>query len=101
MIELTNNQRAFLRSLANDLKPVVQIGKQGLSEPVLAKIDQELYAHELIKVRFLDYKDERRDIAGEIADRLDANLVAVIGHVAILYRESADSEKRQIVLPGA
>lgn len=99
MLELSNAQRAYLRSLANELKPVVQIGKQGLSAQVLDKVDQELAAHELIKVKFLDYKDERRDIAAEIADRLGSNLVAVIGHVAIFYRESSDAEKRQIVLP--
>jgi RNA-binding protein len=99
MLELSTAQRAYLRSLANELKPVVQIGKQGLSTQVLDKVDQELTAHELIKVKFQDYKDERRDIAAEIADRLDGNLVAVIGHVAIFYRESSDAEKRQIVLP--
>lgn len=99
MTDLTKAQRNYLRKLANPLKPTVMLGKQGLTEQLLRKILQELEAHELIKVRYLEYKDEKQALTQTILDESGAALVGLIGNIAILYRPASDADRRQIVLP--
>jgi RNA-binding protein len=95
---LTTAQRQELRSLAHHLKPTTQIGKLGLSEQVIASADHELDAHELIKVKFMDFKEERRELSAELAAATGSELIGVIGNIAILYRRHPDPEKRKIRL---
>ncbi len=97
---LTGSQRKQLRSLAHHLDPVVQVGKLGLSEELLAAVDGALEAHELIKVRFLQFKEERRALVEEIARRCGCEVAGAVGNMAILYREHPDPEKRSIRLGG-
>ncbi len=99
MDELEGFQRRHLRSLAHPLQPVVMIGKEGLTEAVLAKTDQELLAHELIKVRFGDWKEEKRALMAEMAEKLLAEVVGVVGHVGILFRQNREPKKRRIRVP--
>ncbi len=93
---MTPAQRAYLRRLAHSLPVTVMVGKNGLTEGLLTKIEQELNAHELIKVRFLDYKDMKQSFTDTIVAETGANLVAIIGHIAILYRQHADPAQRKI-----
>ncbi|NCC30519.1 MAG: ribosome assembly RNA-binding protein YhbY [Chloroflexia bacterium] len=99
MTQLTNAQRAFLRKMAHPLKPTVMLGKQGLTEQIFAKLDQELHAHELIKVRFIDGKDQKQELAQTIVAATGATLVSLVGYVLVLYREQTDPERRMIILP--
>lgn len=95
---LTSKQRAYLRGLGNELEPVFQIGKGGLSEELLNQLDAVLEARELIKVRVLkSCLDDSGEMAEEIGRALDADVVQKIGKSFLLYRESL--EKPQIVLP--
>ena len=99
-MEITKSQRNYLRKLANPLKPTVMLGKQGLTEQLVEKIERELDAHELIKVRLLEYKDQKEPFAQTLVEETGAALVQIIGHVITLYRRHADPERRQIELPG-
>jgi RNA-binding protein len=101
MHELTNTQRQYLRRLAHDLKPVVQIGKQGLTEQALASIDRTIEARELIKVKFLDFQDQKQELSETIAEQLNSTLIGVVGNVATFYREQPDPDKRRVELPAA
>jgi RNA-binding protein len=98
---ITKHQRSYLRKLANPLKPTVMLGKQGLTEQLVAKIGRELDAHELIKVRFLEYKEERQQLTQTILEETQSALVGLIGNVAIIYRQQADPARRTIQLTGA
>ena len=99
MRELTNVQHQYLRRLANQLKPVIQIGKNGLSGQALAAIDNALETHELIKVKFLGFQDEKQELTDELINSTNSVLVGLIGNIAILYREQLDPERRKIRLP--
>ncbi|GAB4213423.1 MAG: YhbY family RNA-binding protein [Roseiflexaceae bacterium] len=101
MTALTKTQREYLRKLAHDLKPVVQVGKNGLSDNLISSVDQALDAHELIKVKYQDFKDEKRELTDELVGATNAALIAIIGNIAILYREQPDPELRRVVLPAA
>lgn len=98
MRELTSGQRQHLRRLAHDIRPVVQIGKQGVTDNAVATVDQALDAHELIKIKFLDYQDQRHALSADLATSLGAALVGVVGNVAIMYRRQRDPERRKIEL---
>lgn len=80
------------------MDPVVQIGQRGVSEQVLGEIENALTAHELIKVRFVEHKSEKKAIAAEIERHCGAENVGIIGHIAIFYRQQPDPEKRRITL---
>ncbi len=100
MAVITKTQRNYLRKLANPLKATVLLGKQGLTPEVLTKVERELDAHELIKVRLLDYKDQKVALAEQIVTGTSAALVGIIGNVITLYRPPSDPTRSQIVLPG-
>ncbi|MDZ7725780.1 MAG: YhbY family RNA-binding protein [candidate division KSB1 bacterium] len=96
---LTSSQRGKLRGLAHSINPVAVIGKNGLSTEVLDAIDHSLNDHELIKIRFLEFKDQKKDLVAEITQKLRCHLVDLIGHVAILYRQHPEEDKRKVNLP--
>ena len=99
MKKLTNTQKQYLRRMAHELRPVVQIGKNGLTDQVHTTVDQELNTHELIKVKFVDFKDEKKELTEELVAASHSTLIGLIGNVAILYRQQADPEKRRLRLP--
>ena len=99
MNPLSSAQRKHLRSQAHHLDPAVMVGKQGLTDAVVASVAEALEAHELIKVRFNEFKKQKKELAAEIARRTGAQIAGIIGHVLILYRQHPDEEKRRIALP--
>ena len=104
-MELTSKQRAQLRSLANSLDTILQIGKDGIGENLVKQADDALEARELIKGRVLDNNIDydARAAAEELARATRSEVVQVIGSKFVLYRESHSKprEKRiQLVKPG-
>ena len=98
MIELTSKQRKNLEKLAHDLQPVVIVGGAGVTAGVISMVDNSLAAHELIKIKFNEYKDEIRDLTTELCEKTDATLVRIIGFTVILFREAEEEEDRKIKL---
>ena len=95
---ITKQQREQLRRLAHDLRPIAQIGKQGATATLVTSIDQAITANELVKIKFMDFKEERREVSEAIARQIGAELVTIIGNVAILYRENPDPRRRRVEL---
>ena len=98
MIELTSKQRKNLEKLAHDLQPVVIVGGAGVTDGVISMVDNSLAAHELIKVKFNEYKDEIRELTTELCEKTDATLVRIIGFTVILFREAEEEDDRKIKL---
>ena len=97
---LSNPQKRYLRGLAHDLKPVVMVGAKGVGPSLLAELDQALELHELVKVKVAAEDRDQRDASiVALAEGSGAELVARIGHVAVLYRRSKD--KPLVILPRA
>ncbi len=94
---LTPKQRQFLKGLAHLLAPVVRVGHGGVAEGVIGETKRSLLAHELIKVRIEAAGDARKALADELASAVEAEIVAVIGKMAILYRPR--DEDPEIELP--
>ncbi len=86
----TSKQRSNLRSLAQNIQPITQVGKGGVSENLIKSLSDALEARELIKISVLNNTDDdANDIARELESALNAQIVAVIGKKIILYRKSS------------
>jgi len=98
---LEGYQRKYLRGVAHDMKPVVFIGRNGVTDGLNRSIDDALTAHELIKVKFNDFKEkeDKTEICGLIEDTHNCEMVGMIGHTAIFYRRHPNEEKRKIAVP--
>ena len=94
-----SKQRAYLKSLAMELQPVVQVGKSGLTPELTAAAQEALDARELIKISVLqNCAEDPREMAQIIADRTHSDVVQVIGKKIVLYKQGKE-DKRKIILP--
>lgn len=94
---LTSKQRAFLKSEAHSMKPIIQIGKNSLNDQIKTSVRNALDARELIKVTLLQNTDEDiHDVAEVLEDEIGCDTVLKIGRILILYKESARKENRKI-----
>lgn len=92
-MNISTKQKQFLKGLAHSLKPIVQLGNNGLTEGVVAEIDLALSHHELIKVKVpTDERDLKKSIIDAIVRETQAFQVQIIGHTVVLYRPSEDQK---------
>lgn len=97
---LSSSQRAYLRSLANRLDAIFQIGKEGIGENLIKQLDDVLEKRELIKVSLLETCEHTvKEAAQMICDATGAQSVQMIGRKIVFYREATKDENRKIVLP--
>ena len=95
---LTGKQRRHLRALGHELKPIVQVGRDGIDDGVVAAIEQALVDHELVKVKLGETAElDRHDTALAIANRTGSEVAQVLGNTLLLYRPDPDDPA--IVLP--
>lgn len=95
---LNSKQRAYLRSLANQMSPIFQIGKGGITEETCLQIGNALEARELVKISVLETcAYSAREAADAIAEEIGADVVSVSGKRFVLYRRS--EKKPKIELP--
>lgn len=95
---LTGKQRSYLRGLANNIDPIFQIGKGGISDNMVKQFNDALEARELVKATVLKNSlAETREICEELAGRTDSEIVQVIGSKFVLYKES--KENKTVILP--
>lgn len=94
---MTSKQRSNLKSMAATMKPIAQIGKEGISDNLIRSLSDALEARELIKVNLLPSSGEDGDnLAANVAELLRAEVVAVIGRKAIFYRRSSRKDFEHI-----
>jgi RNA-binding protein len=101
MKTLKGFEKKHLRGLAHDLKPVVLIGKEGITDGIVRATDAGLCQHELIKIKYNEFKEkeQKETLTDELVERTGCSLVGTIGHTAILFRPQTDPAKRRIQLP--
>lgn len=94
---LTSKQRAYLRGMANTMETILIIGKSGVTDTVVAQADTALEARELIKGRVLENSDTTPRIAAdEIAEKINADVVQVIGTKFVLFRQKKKDSQYQL-----
>ncbi|MFC4653068.1 ribosome assembly RNA-binding protein YhbY [Lactococcus nasutitermitis] len=95
-MELNGKQKRYLRSLAVNIRPIVQIGKSGLSNEILTSIRSACDARELIKVTILQNSDEERDDVAEAIEEMGLNVVQIIGRNIVVFKVAEKKENRKI-----
>lgn len=96
---ITTKQRAYLRSKANDMDTILQIGKGGISERVIKQIDDALNAREMIKIKVLENAFiSPREVAAQLMDEVGCDIVQTIGSKLVIYRQIKEKDKRIYVL---
>ena len=93
---LNAKQRQFLKAEAHALNPVVMLGNDGLSENVIKEIASSIEHHELIKIK-LNAGDGRKEQAAQAAAAVGAELINVVGRIAILFKQNKEGSR--FILP--
>jgi RNA-binding protein len=90
-VPLSNALKRDLKARAQRLEPVLRLGHGGASEAFLKSLDEALGLHELVKIKFMEFKDEKKTLAPEIAAKSGSELIMRVGNVAVYYRPKAKS----------
>jgi RNA-binding protein len=98
-MKLNPVQKKYLKSLGHSLEACVLIGKNGITKEIISEINKSLLSHELIKIKFNQGKEEKKELISEILDQTDSLHVSTSGNTALLYRMQKNTEKRKIKLP--
>ena len=86
--ELSNRELRELKARAQRLKPMLKVGKDGLSPAFLKAVDDTLTHHDLVKVKFDEFKKHKKELGPKLAESVAANLVMQVGHVVVLFRRA-------------
>ena len=94
---ITSKQRAYLRSLANDIQPIFQVGKNGIEENFIKQVKEALEARELIKIKVLENSGlAAREASNTICEKIGCEGIQAIGSKIVLYKKSSKKPKIEI-----
>ncbi|MBU5440012.1 ribosome assembly RNA-binding protein YhbY [Tissierella sp. MSJ-40] len=94
---LTGKQRSYLKGIANNIDPIFQLGKNGVTENFIKQVDEALEAREIIKIKVLKNSFlDANQVASELAESVMAEFVQSIGNKFVLYRESVDNKRIEL-----
>jgi len=93
MVSLSNAQIRDFKARAQRLKATLKVGKDGLSPQFILALDEALKHHELVKVKFEAFKEQKKEFAPQLAERSRSHLVTRVGNVVVLYRPKPIEEK--------
>jgi RNA-binding protein len=89
---LSNREKRELKARAQKLEPILRLGPAGVSDAFVKSLDEALSRHGLVKIRFGDFKEEKKVLSPEIAEKTGSELVMRVGNVAVFYRRPPDAE---------
>jgi RNA-binding protein len=93
MLPLTNAEIRALKARAQRMKAMLKVGKEGLSPQFLAALSALLDHHELVKVKFDEFKEQKKELAPRLAQESGSHLVTRVGNVVVLYRPKPVEDK--------
>jgi RNA-binding protein len=92
MERLPNPQVRSLKAQAQRMKASLKVGKEGLSEKFMAALDHELTLHQLVKVKFDDFKEQKKELTPQLAEKTQSHLITRVGNVVVLFRPAPEKE---------
>ena len=84
--DISNRELRALKARAQLLKPMLKVGKDGLSPAFLKEVDTTLAHHDLVKVKFDEFKEQKKELGPKLAESVRAKVVMQVGHVVVLFR---------------
>ncbi len=91
LLKLSNPEIRKLKATAQRLEATFKVGKAGLSPQFLQGLNEGFKHHELIKVKFDEHKEEKKELAPVLAEKTSSHLIMQVGNVVVLYRKKADA----------
>ena len=88
-VTLSGAQKRDLKARAQRLDAILRLGAGGASEAFMKSLDEALALHELVKIKFMEFKEEKKTLAPEIAEKTGSALIMRVGNVAVYYRPKA------------
>ena len=92
---LPNSEIRRLKAAAQHLEPILKIGKAGLSDGFVQSVNDALSQHELVKIKFVEFKEQKKELAPQLADRTASHLVMRVGNVMVLHRPPAELKQQE------
>ena len=89
---LNNSQIRKFKAAAQQLEPMLKVGKAGLSEGFIRSVDMALAQHELVKIKFAEFKEQKKELAPQLAEKTGSHLVLRVGNVLVLHRPRPATE---------
>ena len=87
MLEPLNNpQMRKFKAAAQHLEPILKIGKAGLSDGFIRSVEEALGQHELVKIKFVEFKEQKKELAPQLAEKTSSHLIMRVGNVMVLHR---------------
>ena len=83
---LSNPEIRRLKAAAQLMEPMLKIGKAGITESLISTVSDALEHHELVKIKFVDFKDQKKELAPMLAEKTRSHLVMRVGNVMVLHR---------------
>lgn len=93
--DISGRELRDLKARAQLLKPVIFIGKEGLSPALIKSLDAALTLHGLVKVKFADFKEEKKTLTPQLAEQVSARVVMRVGNVAVLFRRKPEPAPKE------
>ena len=93
---LKSRQRVYLSGLAQSMECLITLGRAGATPELADRLEELLAQHELVKLRFGDFKESRKELAAALAERTGSELVRMLGYVAIFWKPNPDPDERAI-----
>ena len=90
---LNNSQIRKFKASAQLIEPMLKIGKAGLSEGFIRSVDMALAQHELVKIKFAEFKEQKKELAPQLAEKTASHLVMRVGNVMVLHRPKPAKEQ--------
>jgi len=95
---MESKTKKYLKGLAHNLEPLVFIGINKINSSVLKALDENLNSNELIKVKFIKHKNEKKQLLNDLALKSNSTVVGLVGNIGILFRQNSDVLKQKIKL---
>ena len=93
---LNNSQIRKFKSVAQLLEPMLKVGNAGLSEGFIRSVDLALARHELVKIKFAEFKEQKKELAPQLAGKTASHLIVRVGNVMVLHRPKVETLKTEI-----
>ena len=94
--DISNRELRALKARAQLLKPMLKVGKDGLSPAFLKELDTMLTHHDLVKVKFDEFKEQKKELGPKLAEGVRAKIVMQVGHVVVVFRRKVrDGEEAE------
>ena len=83
---LSNSQLRKFKATAQHLEPMLKVGKAGLSDGFVRSVDAALAQHELVKIKFVEFKEQKKELAPQLAEKTSSHMLMRVGNVVVLHR---------------